>query len=278
MKFKEKFDFPPKKTENVDTILDKMSDFVKSGKFYLDMNALERILRSPDFRKDEIKFIEGTQDSESKSYKGTSLTDRDNLYKQSKITDSKNNPEVFHFLRFYLKQCDAAVNALRIVDIDNQVDSIELAKNMSKSAKTFGKEKKIEQEPQVIDISQIAKTLGSTSESPQRIDVWDPEIQKKWGDIEDEKNFFILAGFEKLSYPELLALFSFNFEPAFEEFQEKTGRWKSVPKKAKILFLITGKAENAYAIMESMLQGVGSLDNFWSRLMRKETVYIKRSQ
>lgn len=264
--------------EGVDSILTKLSNLARVANLGSDLPTaeVERILRRENFRRSEIKFIEGIKDSGPQFFEGSILIDRDRLYALSNV-DTVDDQEATLLLKFYLPQGPASVSALKVVDIDSQVDSIRLAENMSKSATDFTKNKNFKPKPLVIDMSEVAKTSGSTFENPQVIDIWDPEIHKTWGDIEDENNLFILAGFEKLSYAELLALFNYRFEKAFEHFQEQRGRWGSIPRKANLLLLIVGRAENAYAIMNSIMgSGVGTLDNFWERLIRSETIYIKR--
>jgi len=197
------------------------------------------------------------------------------LEKLNRSPQEEKTKELF-YKSFLRTRGERSVSLISFVDIYNKIDSVEIAGSLCEQSDIFLKERvNYESKAFVIDISELIKKEGSAPDSPKKINLWDPEIQKKLGNIEDEKNLFILAGFEKLSYPELIAMFDLDFEASFSHFQENAGEWKNKEHKARVVFLIAGKAENAYDAMKHFSTGLGTLANFEHKIKSKERFYIK---
>ena len=155
------------------------------------------------------------------------------------------------------------VNLIQIADPYGWVNSMKLAEI---TASGLGMDKLA-----VIDIAEYLKKY----DKPNGKTLWCPEVHESWGGIDQDKTY-LLAGFEKLDENILKAIFqSPFFEINFEHFQERKYEWEGKDYKHNLLFLLTGKAEEAFddECRRIDISSIGSMQNFLGRVFNKLLLY-----
>ena len=155
------------------------------------------------------------------------------------------------------------VSLIRIADPYERINSVKLAEVTASKLNT--------DKLAVIDIAEYFKGY----DKPNGNTLWCPEVHEAWGGI-DQDRIYLLAGFEKLDKNTLETIFQFPlFESSFEYFQEKKNNWEGKDYKHSLLFLLTGKAEEAIddECRRRVSGSTGSMQNFLGRVFNKLMLY-----